>query len=170
LNIIYTIHLILTFFIFFFFYIFYCLFFRPAYIDFIYLCFNGYFLSSFISLVLSFLISNFVLNKFKYSDNLIINEGILQKIVKGSKHSVSDSSRIPSPDNSFINCCLEKGELSSPLEKIFYDQFVLNVFILILLIVLLIIIFNRFVLKSNLNFISSYFDKYMPIKIKLKKN
>jgi len=41
---------------------------------------------------------------------------------------------------------------------------VLNVVIFILVIMLLILIFNRFLLKSNLNLLLSLFDKYMPNK------
>ena len=40
----------------------------------------------------------------------------------------------------------------------------LNVVIFILVIMLLILIFNRFLLKSNLNLLLSLFDKYMPNK------
>jgi hypothetical protein len=100
--------------------------------------------------------------------SILKNSDILSSIEK-SKHSDPDISRIPSPDmdNNLINSIIENGEIvkSSPLEELFYYQFVLNVFILILIISLLIIIFNRFVLISNLNIISSLFDKYMPNKL-----
>jgi hypothetical protein len=45
--------------------------------------------------------------------------------------------------------------------------FSLNVLILILIIIFLFLIFNRFILKSNSEFIKSFVDKYMPKKIKV---
>lgn len=95
------------------------------------------------------------------------NSNIVSQI-KNSKFSHPNIDRIPSPDNNFINSTLEKGDLieQSPLEVLLMYQFTLNVFILILIITLLILIFNRYILYSNLEFISSLLEKYMPNKFK----
>jgi hypothetical protein len=58
---------------------------------------------------------------------------------------------------------LESSEIvktNSPLEVLLISQFIFNALILILIIILLSMLFNRFVLTSNLDFISSLFEKY----------
>jgi hypothetical protein len=100
------------------------------------------------------------------------NEVKKLKIVTETKHSDHDKDQIPSPDDFFITSPLEHGDRislndSSPLADMLIHIFSLNVLILILIIIFLFLIFNRFILKSNSEFIKSFVDKYMPKKIKL---
>ena len=94
--------------------------------------------------------------------SILKNTDILSNIKP--TQTTSDLERPESPDDLFINSVFEHGDLISPLENLLYYNFVLIVFIFIFVILLLIIIFNRFVLKSNLNIFSSMFDKFMPKK------
>jgi hypothetical protein len=88
----------------------------------------------------------------------------LDNVIKNSPHSEPNPERVPSPDPTFsINSPIE---MSSPLQDLLLWSFVLDVFILILLIGVLIIIFNRYIVKYNLNFIKTIVDRYIPIKIK----
>jgi hypothetical protein len=88
------------------------------------------------------------------------SETIIENI-KNSKHGDPNINRIPSPgpDNTFIHSPLEE---QSPLEGLIIHQFELNILILLLIIILLILIFNRFILSSNLDFITSLVEKYIP--------
>ena len=66
----------------------------------------------------------------------------------------------------FINCVLERGDYPniSPLEELLTYQLTLNVLIFISMILFLFIIFNKNILKYNLNFIRflvKNLDKYM---------
>lgn len=91
-------------------------------------------------------------------------------IVKNSdllkNYSSPTSDETPSPDSSFINCVLEKGDCPniSPLEELLTYQLTLGVLILALMVIFLYIIFIRFILPYSFNFILSFiknFDKYM---------
>jgi hypothetical protein len=100
------------------------------------------------------------------------NEAKKLKKVTETKHSDHDKDQIPSPDDLIITSPLEHGEIislndSSPLADMLIHIFSLNVLILILIIIFLFLIFNRFILKSNSEFIKSFVDKYMPKKIKV---
>jgi len=112
-----------------------------------------------------------------------VGERILKRIdiestIKESKHANTKVDFIPSPDddsNSFIFSPTEaidkidKDHLifeESNLEFFLTSIFTLNFFILFLTISLLILIFNNYILKNNLEFISSLVEKYLPKKIK----
>jgi len=95
------------------------------------------------------------------SKNLNIEESI-----KNSPHADPQIDRIPSPDI-FIHSPLEE---TSPLQDLLMYSLALDILILILLIGILIIIFNRYIVKYNIEFINSiiqrsWVNKYMPIKI-----
>ena len=68
----------------------------------------------------------------------------------------------------FINSVLEASEHVNnytPLEELIVYQFTLNALVLIFILMLLTMLFNRFILTSNLKFITSLFDKYTSNKI-----
>jgi hypothetical protein len=93
---------------------------------------------------------------------------IVENNIKNSKHSNIDIGRIPSPDidDSFIFSVLEKNDIiseSSPIEILLTSIFGFNVLILILNIIILINIFNRYVVKFNLELVSYLVDKYVPL-------
>jgi len=98
-----------------------------------------------------------------FGTSLVKKSNILNTIKEG-KHSNPVVSKIPSPSPEFINSPNEYGIFGSPIEDLLYYSLVLNVFIFILVMFLLIIIFNRFVLKSNLNLLLSFVYKYMSNK------
>jgi hypothetical protein len=85
------------------------------------------------------------------------------------KSKFADSDKLPNPEDTFINSPLEIGD-SSPLENLLFDMFILNILLLILFIIFIIIIFNRYMLKFNLKFISSLADKFMSDKFKSRFN
>jgi len=90
----------------------------------------------------------------------------LTDAIKNSKHGNVDPDKIPSPDGDEIRCPLEQGDMLSPLEEILRSQLTLNILILILVIIFLILIFNRYVLKFNLNMITKFNDRYVADKYK----
>jgi hypothetical protein len=92
------------------------------------------------------------------------NIGIDEMITK-SPHADPQHDRIPSPDPNIINSPLE-NDMTSPLQDLLLSSFVLDILILILLIGILILIFNRYIVKYNLNFINSIVNKFIPIKIR----
>lgn len=97
------------------------------------------------------------------SKNLNIKESI-----KNSPHADVNIDSIPSPDGGFINSVLEASEQINnytPLEELIIYQFSLNAIILIFILILLSMLFNRFILTTNLEFITSLFDKYTSNKI-----
>lgn len=160
-----------------------------------YYCFNFNFdiISLSISFLVSFWIFSFIINKFKYSNIFIIRFSYLQIVLLNicllivGLGSIALSSILeinhlmiyclPETESgtgtatatftaTFINSAWE-NQLTSPLENLLVYNYVLNILILILVILLLIIIFNRFILKSNLNILTSLFNKYMPNKINI---
>ena len=76
-------------------------------------------------------------------------------IIPSANNSTSSDDNIPSPDDSFINSVLETGDYPdiSPLENLLGYQLTLNILIFIILIIILFIIFNRYILKYNINFL-----------------
>lgn len=88
-------------------------------------------------------------------------------VIKNSPHANPDiMATPPSPDSLIINSTLESSDITSPLQDLLIYSFTLDIFILLLLISLLIIIFNRYILSFNLNFINSILNKYISIKIR----
>nr|AWA82162.1 hypothetical protein [Cantharellus cibarius] len=74
------------------------------------------------------------------------------------KSNTSNNPEIPSPkDDQFnINSALESSEVINPLIELLRMSLTLNVFTLILVLILLILIFNRFIIRTNLETISKY--------------
>lgn len=92
----------------------------------------------------------------------------IEEAIKNSPHADPQIDRIPSPDI-FIHSPLEE---TSPLQDLLMYSLALDIFILLLLIGILIVIFNRYIVKYNVEFIKSIIErsgvalhKYMPIKI-----
>jgi hypothetical protein len=84
------------------------------------------------------------------------------RTVKNSAYADPDVERIPSPDGEFfINSLLESGESqdSSLLFILIRSEFLLNLFILILIISFLILIFNKYILSYNIDTLSNFFAK-----------
>lgn len=90
----------------------------------------------------------------------------INTMIKNSAHANPQPDRIPSPDPNIIPSPLEtNNEMTSPLQDLLLYSFSLDIIILILFIIILIIIFNRYILKFNINFINFLLNKFMPIKI-----
>jgi len=90
----------------------------------------------------------------------------LKSMIKNSIHANPQPERIPSPDPFMIPSPLEDGQLiTSPLQDFLVYSLVLDIFIFILFIIILTIIFNRYVLKFNFNFINFILNKYMSANI-----
>lgn len=92
----------------------------------------------------------------------------IKESIKNSPHADVNIESIPSPEGGFINSVLEASEQINnytPLEELIIYQFSLNAIILIFILILLIMLFNRFILTTNLEFITSLFDKYTSNKI-----
>jgi hypothetical protein len=92
----------------------------------------------------------------------------IEEAIKNSPHADPQVDRIPSPDI-FIHSPLEE---TSPLQDLLMYSLALDIFILLLLIGILIVIFNRYIVKYNIELINSIIQrsgvalhKYMPIKI-----
>lgn len=91
--------------------------------------------------------------------------------IKSSPHSNPDPNIVPSPtDINFPNFSKYVEDISvkredSPLFILLVSMFTLNIFTFIVITSLLIIIFNAFILKSNLEFLSSFIKKFFPKKI-----
>jgi hypothetical protein len=84
------------------------------------------------------------------------------RTVKNSPYADPNMDRIPSPDGEFfINSLLESGESpdSSLLFILIRSEFLLNLFILILIISFLILIFNKYILSYNIETLSNFFAK-----------
>jgi hypothetical protein len=102
------------------------------------------------------------------SNNLNIGEAI-----KNSPHADPDITRIPSPSSEVDFFISSPADITSPLQNILIYSFALDIIILILFIIILLIIFNRYIVKYNLNFIKNIIqnlqsrgvNKYMPKKI-----
>jgi len=75
---------------------------------------------------------------------------------------------VPSPGNEFIPSLLDPNELISPLEKLLNYQLVINLMIFILIIFMLFFIFNRYILKFNLELINKILSKYLSLNFKNK--
>jgi hypothetical protein len=88
----------------------------------------------------------------------------LNKIIKNSPHSDPQPDRIPSPDSFIANSPSESDNITSPLQDLLIYSLSLDMLISFLLISTLIMIFNSYILKFNLTFINTIFNKYMPIK------
>jgi hypothetical protein len=84
------------------------------------------------------------------------------------KSNLISLSLVPSPENKFsINYPLESNNIifdHTPLENLITSLFTLNIFILFLTISLLFLIFNRYIILYNLEFISTLIEKYLPNK------
>jgi hypothetical protein len=100
----------------------------------------------------------------------------LEEAIKNSPHADPDVTRIPSPSSLgdeldyFIR---SPADITSPLQDILIYSLALDIIILILFIIILLIIFNRYIVKYNLNFFKNIIqnlqsrgiNKYMPNKI-----
>jgi hypothetical protein len=98
--------------------------------------------------------------------NNIANNLSVATDIKKSKHSNPNIDNIPSPDNEF--CAfnpLEIGDLKSPLENLITYSFIFNIFIIFLIVSLLILIFQRYILSYNFNYILNIIEKYFPTKL-----
>lgn len=95
----------------------------------------------------------------------IVNNANLSESIKKSKHSDLNVDRVPSPDDTMINCPLEANDDTSPLEILLYGLYTLNILELLLAIILLLLLINRYIYKINIDFISQFINKYMPNKI-----
>lgn len=62
------------------------------------------------------------------------------------------------------NSSIENGYVSSPLEDLLLYSYALDILIIILLICLFILIFNRYILSFNINYITKILNKYLPNK------
>jgi hypothetical protein len=86
--------------------------------------------------------------------------------IRNSNHANPNIDIIPSPDREFF--VLSPFELSgfkSQLESLIANSFILNVFIIILIVSLLILIFQRYILSYNFNYISTLIEKYISTKL-----
>lgn len=81
------------------------------------------------------------------------------RTVKNSPYADPDMEEIPSPDGEFfINSLLESSD-SSLLFILIRSEFLLNLFIFILIISFLILIFNKYILSYNIETLSNFFAK-----------
>jgi hypothetical protein len=85
-----------------------------------------------------------------------------ESAIKNSPHADTNIDRIPSPDNDFnINSMLEYGETGdfSPLFILIRSELFIDILILILIISFLVLIFNKYILTYNLEWISNLISK-----------
>jgi len=98
------------------------------------------------------------------------NQGLMNNIAK-SHHANPDVTRVPSPGNDpfnpFINCPLESANI--PIEILIKNNFIVSILLLVLFISLIYVIFNRFIFKSNINFIKVLIKKLPISNDKIKK-
>jgi len=104
----------------------------------------------------------------KIGDKLSNNFEI-EKMIQNSPYANPpiDRPHSPDPNFTFINSPLEDN-VTSPLQELLLDTFFLDVVNCLLIIILLLIIFNRYIVKYNLNFINLIIinNKFVPNFIK----
>ena len=100
----------------------------------------------------------------KAAVNGVMNQAALSEMIAKSDHANPDVTRVPSPDNPFINSMIEIGDTHSPLETLLKSLFGFNLLLLILFIAILILIIYNYVLVYNNNFILSLAKKYLSPK------
>ena len=79
----------------------------------------------------------------------------IEEAIKNSPHAEPKTDRIPSPSAEPDFFIASPADITSPLQELLMYSLALDILILILLIGILLIIFNRYIVKYNLNFINN---------------